>query len=140
MSPADVLPLIPRARAGRSATTTGCRRRSWPPTGGSWGWSAAHSIDWANRKSSIGYWLARDEQGHGTMTEAVRAHVDSAFATWGLNGILIQAAVENARSRAIPERLGFREEGTGCARSSASGDRMLDGVVYAMLAADWPGG
>jgi ribosomal-protein-serine acetyltransferase len=97
-----------------------------------------HSIDWMNRKSSIGYWLARDEQGRGTMTEAVRAHVDHAFATWRLNRILIQAAVENARSRAIPERLGFREEGVLRQVERVAG-RMLDGVVYAMLADDWPG-
>jgi ribosomal-protein-serine acetyltransferase len=99
----------------------------------------SHSIDWLNRRSSIGYWLARDEQGRGTMTEAVRAHLDHAFGTWRLNRILIQAAVENARSRAIPERLGFREEGV-LREVERVGDRMLDGVVYAMLAADWPGG
>jgi ribosomal-protein-serine acetyltransferase len=73
------------------------------------------------------------------MTEAVRAHVGHAFATWGLNRILIQAAVDNGRSRAIPERLGFREEGV-LREVESVGGRMLDGVVYAMLAADWPGG
>jgi ribosomal-protein-serine acetyltransferase len=82
--------------------------------------------------------VARDQQGRGTMTEAVRAHLDHGFATWRLNRILIQAAVENARSRAIPERLGFREEGI-LRQVERVGDRMLDGVVYAMLAADWPG-
>ena len=51
---------------------------------------------------------------------------------------MIQAAVENARSRAIPERLGFREEGI-LREVERIGDRMLDDVVYAMLAADWPG-
>ena len=48
------------------------------------------------------------------------------------------AAVENARSRAIPERLGFREEGVLRQVERVAG-RMLDGVVYAMLADDWPG-
>jgi ribosomal-protein-serine acetyltransferase len=71
------------------------------------------------------------------MTEAVRAHVDHAFATWELNRILIQAAVDNGRSRAIPERLGFREEGV-LREVERVGGRMLDGVVYAMLAGDWP--
>ena len=98
-----------------------------------------HSIDWLNRKSSIGYWLARDEQGRGTMTEAVRAHVDHAFATWGLNRITHPG---RGRERAQPRdprapRASARR--ASCARSSASAGRMLDGVVYAMLAADWPG-
>ena len=72
------------------------------------------------------------------MTEAVRACVDHAFTTWKLNRVMIQAAVENTRSRAIPERLGFREEGI-LREVERIGDRMLDDVVYAMLAADWPG-
>jgi ribosomal-protein-serine acetyltransferase len=44
--------------------------------------------------------------------------------------------VGNARSRAIPERLGFREEGT-LREVERVGDRWLDGVIYSMLAADW---
>ena len=71
------------------------------------------------------------------MTAAVRAYVDHAFGTWKLNRVTIQAAVDNARSRAIPERLGFRQEGI-LRETERVGERMLDGVVYAMLAADWP--
>jgi ribosomal-protein-serine acetyltransferase len=50
---------------------------------------------------------------------------------------MIQAAVENTRSRAIPERLGFREEGI-LREVERVGARVLDGVLYALLAADWP--
>jgi ribosomal-protein-serine acetyltransferase len=72
------------------------------------------------------------------MTAAVRAYVDHAFSTWNLNRVMIQAAVENTRSRAIPERLGFREEGI-MREVQRVGGRMLDDVIYGMLAADWPG-
>jgi RimJ/RimL family protein N-acetyltransferase len=82
-------------------------------------------------------WLSADEQGRGTMTEAVRALVDHAFGPWNLHRVEIGAAVGNARSRAIPERLGFRPEGVR-RRAERVGDRFLDLVVYAMLAADWP--
>jgi ribosomal-protein-serine acetyltransferase len=135
--PADVLPFI-RATRRQIADNDGLQTAIVAPDGRIVGTVGVHNVDWMNRKSSIGYWLARDEQGRGTMTEAVRAYVDHAFTTWKLNRIAIQAAVENARSRAIPERLGFREEGIlrGVERI---GDRTLDGVVYAMLAADWPG-
>jgi ribosomal-protein-serine acetyltransferase len=96
-----------------------------------------HGFDWQNRATTIGYWLAADRQGRGLMTAAVRALVDHAFAERGLHRVEIAAAVDNARSRAIPERLGFREEGVrrGAERH---GDRYLDLVVYALLAPDWP--
>jgi ribosomal-protein-serine acetyltransferase len=95
-----------------------------------------HRVDWANRATSIGYWLAADRQGRGLMTAAVRALVDHAFDVWGLHRVEIAAAVGNTRSRAVPERLGFRAEGV---RRDAErhGDRYLDLVVYAMLAPDW---
>jgi ribosomal-protein-serine acetyltransferase len=94
-----------------------------------------HRVDWVNRSTSIGYWLAADRQGRGTMTEAVRALVDYAFGTLDLHRIEISAAVENARSRAVIERLGFREEGV---RRDAErhGDGYIDVVLYAMLATD----
>jgi ribosomal-protein-serine acetyltransferase len=93
-----------------------------------------HRIDWANRATSIGYWLAADRQGRGLMTEAVRALVEYAFGR-GLHRIEIAAAVDNTRSRAVPERLGFRAEGIerGAERH---GERYLDLVVYALLATD----
>ena len=96
-----------------------------------------HRVDWQNRATTIGYWLGAEHQGRGVMTEAVRALVDAAFSERALHRIEISAAVGNARSRAIPERLGFREEGV---RRDAErhGERYLDLVVYGMLAPDWP--
>lgn len=96
-----------------------------------------HSISWPNRSTTIGYWLAEEAQGRGTMTSAVRALVDHAFGTWGLNRVEIRAAVENARSRAVAERLGFREEGT-LRQAERVGERFVDHVVYGMLVGDWP--
>jgi ribosomal-protein-serine acetyltransferase len=95
-----------------------------------------HAVDWANRATSIGYWLGERHQGRGTMTEAVRALVDHAFEAWTLNRVEIRAAPENHRSRAIPERLGFVEEGT-LSEAERIGDRFLDNVVYATLASRW---
>lgn len=95
-----------------------------------------HSVDWANRSTSIGYWLARPHQGRGMMTAAVRALTDHAISTWELNRVVIEAAVANPRSRAIPERLGYRQEGT-LREAERVGDRQLDLALYAVLAADW---
>ncbi len=102
------------------------------PQGEIVGVAGFHSIDWINRNTSIGYWLAEDAQGKGTMTTVVRALVDQAFAEWNLHRIEIHCAPENHRSRAIPERLGFREEAV-LRETELVGGRYLDSVVYGLL-------
>jgi ribosomal-protein-serine acetyltransferase len=119
-SPEDVLPFI-RSTRKQIADNNGLHTAIVDPAGAIVG---------------IVYWLARDEQGRGTMTAAVRALVDHAFGPWRLNRVAIQAAVDNARSRAVPERLGFREEGVLRAVEWV-GERAVDHVVYAVLAEDW---
>jgi ribosomal-protein-serine acetyltransferase len=94
-------------------------------------------VDWINRSTSIGYWLAADAVGRGLMTGAVRALVDHAFGTWELHRVIIEAVVDNARSRAIPERIGFREEALLREAKLIQG-RYEDAVLYAMLASEWP--
>jgi ribosomal-protein-serine acetyltransferase len=95
-----------------------------------------HSLDWAHRRTSIGYWLGERFQGRGTMTRAVSALVAHAFSVWDLHRVEIRVAPENRRSRAIPERLGFREEGT-LRDAEWLGERFVDNVVYAALAPEW---
>jgi ribosomal-protein-serine acetyltransferase len=96
-----------------------------------------HGIAWENRSTSIGYWLDAGHQGRGIMTRAVRALVDQALSGWKLNRVEIRAAPDNHRSRAIPQRLGFHEEGV-LREVEHVGERYFDAVVYAMLAAEWP--
>jgi ribosomal-protein-serine acetyltransferase len=95
-----------------------------------------HGIDWTRRSTSIGYWLAAAEQGTGTMTTAVSAMLDHAFGPWDLARVEIRAGVANRRSRAIPERLGFREEGVLRA-AERIGTRVIDHAVYVMTAREW---
>lgn len=95
-----------------------------------------HAIDWTRKSTSIGYWLAADRQGAGTMTAAVCALLNHAFDTWQLSRVEIRAGVLNARSRAIPLRLGFREEGVLRA-AERIGSRVIDHVIYVMTAREW---
>ena len=95
-----------------------------------------HSIDWVNRNTSLGYWLAADAQGAGTMTAVISALLDHAFYEWELHRVEIHCAPENARSRAIPERLGFREEARLRETELIAGG-YLDSVVYGLLEAEW---
>jgi ribosomal-protein-serine acetyltransferase len=91
-----------------------------------------HSVDWANRSTTIGYWLDEDREGRGIMTTAVRALVDHAFEEWSLHRIEIHCAPANHRSRAIPQRLGFREEAT-LREAELVGGHWLDSVIYGLL-------
>ncbi len=97
-----------------------------------------NSINQANRVGNIGYWLGEEYSGRGIMTRSVKALTDHGFKTLGLNRIAIAAAVENAKSRAVAQRLGFRIE--GIAREAEwLYDHFVDHAVYAMLRADWDG-
>jgi ribosomal-protein-serine acetyltransferase len=93
-------------------------------------------VNWPHRSTSIGYWLSERHQGRGLMTGAVRTLIDQAFGEWDLHRVEIRAATENARSRRIPERLGFREEGV-VREAERIGDRYNDLAVYGILAPEW---
>jgi ribosomal-protein-serine acetyltransferase len=95
-----------------------------------------HAIDWANRSTTIGYWIAETAQGAGTVTRAAEALTDHALRTWRLNRVEVHVGVRNRRSRAIPERLGFVREGV-LRQTELVGQRYVDHVIYAMLAQDW---
>jgi ribosomal-protein-serine acetyltransferase len=92
-----------------------------------------HKIDWLNRKAEMGYWLAREFQGRGIATAAARAVTGHALVELELNRMEIHCAVNNARSSAIPKRLGFTFEGTLRQAELNVNGRYLDLEVYAML-------
>ena len=91
---------------------------------------------WERLLISVGYWIAEQSQGNGTVTRATAALVDHAFGVWKLNRVEIRAGVENKRSRAIPERLGFTQEGV-LRQAERVGDRFVDRVMYSILADEW---
>lgn len=89
-----------------------------------------------NRSAEIGYWLSADSQGRGLMTRACAAAVTYAFRQRKLHRVVIRAAVDNLRSRAVPERLGFVLEGTE-RESTRLEDGYHDMAVYSMLDREW---
>ncbi len=95
-----------------------------------------HRMDWLNRSTSVGYWLGKQFQGQGIMTKSVKKLVDYSFGEINLNRVEIRCAVQNHKSRAIPERLGFVNE--GCAREAEwLYNHYVDHTIYGMLARDW---
>ncbi|WML48386.1 GNAT family protein [Neobacillus sp. PS3-34] len=95
-----------------------------------------NSINWSNKTAYIGYWLGDEFQGKGIMTKVAKALTDYAFSDLRLNKVEIRAAVGNKKSRSIPEKLGFTNE--GCIRQAEwLYDHYVDHVVYGMLAEEW---
>ncbi|MEM7100966.1 MAG: GNAT family N-acetyltransferase [Pseudomonadota bacterium] len=92
-------------------------------------------IDQTNRWGEIGYWLSESHQGRGIISRSVAAQVEFGFAQLNLHRVSICAATENRRSRAIPERLGFKREGI-LRQSEWLYDRYVDQAVYARLSTD----
>lgn len=95
-----------------------------------------HPINWNDRKAAIGYWLGAAFQGNGLMTRACAAMVDYALGQERLHRVEITVATGNARSRAIPERLGFTHEGR-LRQAQWLYDHYVDLEMYAMLAEAW---
>jgi ribosomal-protein-serine acetyltransferase len=95
-----------------------------------------YEVNWSDRQSSIGYWLVAPLQGKGIMTRACQGLMCYGFDELNLNRIVIYVAAGNFRSRAVPERLGFQQEGL-LRQSIWIYDRFLDLVVYSLLASEW---
>ncbi|WDV45802.1 GNAT family protein [Clostridiaceae bacterium M8S5] len=95
-------------------------------------------INHANKTVQIGYWLDKKYQGNGIMTKVAKALTDYAVNYLKLNKVEIRVATKNKKSRKIPERLGFVNE--GCIRQAEwLYDHYVDLFVYGMLAEDWKG-
>ena len=94
------------------------------------------NVDWIHRSTTLGYWVGAPFQGKGLVTRGCRALIDWAFQEWQLNRVEIRCVTENDRSRAVPERLGFTQEGR-LREAEWLYDHFADLVVYSMLADEW---
>jgi ribosomal-protein-serine acetyltransferase len=97
---------------------------------------ALEYVDHANRTTEIGYWLAAGAERRGLIMSACQHLISHAFDGLGVVRVQIRCATENARSRAIPEKLGFTQEGV-VRQGERLPDRYVDLVIYGMLKDEW---
>ncbi|HYZ32700.1 MAG TPA: bifunctional GNAT family N-acetyltransferase/(deoxy)nucleoside triphosphate pyrophosphohydrolase, partial [Crenalkalicoccus sp.] len=71
----------------------------------------ALSLDRDGREAEIGYWLGRRHWGRSLAPEAVARLARWAFDTLGIEGLRAEVLLDNHRSAAVLQRLGFREVG-----------------------------
>lgn len=84
----------------------------------------------------VGYWIDRDQAGHGYMPESVVLVLQFAFEQLGLHRVQISIIPRNAASRRVVEKLGLRDEGTALRYLEINGV-WEDHVRYAATAEDW---
>jgi ribosomal-protein-serine acetyltransferase len=86
--------------------------------------------------ADVGYWVDGDYEGRGIVSRSTRALVSSAFFELGMAKVDLRTSVDNVRSRALAERLGFTCEGVlpGALRFAHRTD---DVVLYTVTASDW---
>ena len=75
------------------------------------GGSGLHPHNWESRYFEIGYWIRLSASGQGYITEAVQLLTDYAFSVLKATRVEIRCDERNVRSAAIPQRLGFVQEG-----------------------------
>lgn len=97
-----------------------------------------HDVQPVSRVCEIGYWLARDATGRGIMTRATHALLGLLYGTYRMQRAIVRMEPENTASRGVPERLGFRLEGTLRHAVERDGARR-DHLQYALLASEWDG-
>jgi ribosomal-protein-serine acetyltransferase len=95
-----------------------------------------HHVNPDNKNASIGYWLTKEAEGKGIIIRSCRKLIAYGFDELQLHRIEIKAAVKNIKSRAIPEKLNFKEEGTLRDAELVNGV-YLDLVLYSILQDEW---
>lgn len=93
----------------------------------------------AFRSTAVGYWVASEVAGQGVMPTALALLVDHCLQDLGLHRVEANIRPENAASRRVVEKLGFREEGLH-ARYLFIDGAWCDHLMYAVTAEDVPEG
>lgn len=97
-------------------------------------------ITWGSLCSAhIGYWVDERVAGRGIIPGALALTVDYCFQRLGLHRIEVNVRPENAPSRRVAEKLGFRDEGVRKNFLHIDG-AWRDHVSYAITASEVPEG
>lgn len=92
-------------------------------------------FDHTRDSADIGYWLGKEFQGQGIVTQAVIGICKLGFESYDLNRIIIQAATDNVASNAVAKRAGFKLEGT-LRQNEKLHDGFHDENIYSYLKSD----
>ncbi len=84
----------------------------------------------------FGYWISSEKEGHGFVKRCVSALMDYAIDYMEVERFLIGCAVENRRSRAIPEGLRYRLQRI-IPGGEVVGEYVYDRAIYEIFSHEW---
>jgi ribosomal-protein-alanine N-acetyltransferase len=90
----------------------------------------------AFQNAHLGYWIDAERQGHGLMTEAVRATTTFAFGAAALHRVQAAVMPSNRASLRVLEKAGYRREGSA-ARYLCIAGAWEDHVLFAVTTEEW---
>jgi ribosomal-protein-alanine N-acetyltransferase len=148
-SPPDGLPTVPTSLATFVAMTRRLRRDARMGLGLAFvveldgGFAGQLNVGGLTRGSlhsaHLGYWIDQRYAGRGVMPTAVALVTDHCFGPVGLHRVEVNIRPENAASRRVVEKLGFRDEGVRRRFLHIAGE-WRDHSAYALVREDVPGG
>jgi ribosomal-protein-alanine N-acetyltransferase len=86
-------------------------------------------VDWDVPEFEIGFFVDRDREGQGYVTEAVRAAMGFVFAHLGAHRVRMECDDTNMRSRRVAERCGLVQEGH-VRENKRNADGTLSGTLH----------
>lgn len=95
-----------------------------------------HKMDKINKTGMLGYWLGESYNGKGIISLTTKKLLNIGFYDYKLNKIEIRCASENYKSRAIPERLGFKYEAM-LRQCEFLYDKYVDHAAYSLLSIEY---
>lgn len=90
----------------------------------------------SHRAAEFGYWIDGEHEGKGIVTRCVHALMEYAIDNMGMERFVIGCALNNPRSRAVSERLGYRLLAT-IPNGEVVGKFVYDRAVYGILSTEW---
>ncbi len=128
-----------RARP-RALRPTASGRFEWllraKDTGAAMGWISLRVNDRSPRIGEVGYSLLAHARGQGYASESLRAVIDEAFLAAELDEVQACIVPDNAASRAVLDRSGFREERLLRSGAVIRG-RHVDVLLFSVTRGNW---
>lgn len=84
----------------------------------------------------FGYWITEEHECQGIITRCVGVLMDYAIDEMGIQRFVIGCAANNQRSRAVPERLGYRLHVTK-PNGEVVGEFVYDRAIYGIRSSDY---
>lgn len=81
----------------------------------------------------IGYWIRKNKQSQGIVTDAANALTRYAFSVLNAKRVEIRCDQDNQNSAAIPERLRFKLDGTLEKNGTKPNGEIRNTLIYSIL-------